>query len=92
MAKKETNFFTYKDSKGKETKYEILFEFDSNETNKSYIVYTDNTTDAEGLIKTYASIYIEEDDRLQLIPIEDEKEWNLVEKLFSQAIDEIEED
>lgn len=35
--------FTAKDEKGKIKTYEIIFKFDSNETNKSYLVYTDNT-------------------------------------------------
>ena len=40
------------------------------------------------MIKTYASIYEENDGVLKLTPIEDEKEWALVEKLIDQATDE----
>lgn len=88
--KKETSFFTVTNKDGKETEFEILFTFESDETNKKYIVYTDNTLDKDEYIKTYASIYEETDNVLKLTPIEDDKEWNLVEKLIAQATEEIE--
>ena len=53
----EKNTFTVLNDEGKEVTCEILFTFDSEETKKSYIVYTDNTTDEEGNVKVYASIY-----------------------------------
>ena len=88
--KKDLNYFTVTDSKGKETEYEILFTFESEDTNKKYIVYTNNEKDNEGMIKTYASIYEEEDDGvLKLTKIEDEKEWNVVEKLLNHATEDV---
>lgn len=36
---------------------ETLFTFENAETNRSYIVYTDNRTDDEGNTTVYASIY-----------------------------------
>lgn len=90
MSKKIENYFIVKDKNGKETKYEILFTFESEETNKKYIVYTNNELDKDEMIKTYASIYEENGKELKLTPITDDKEWNLVEKLIDQATDEIE--
>lgn len=90
MSKKIENYFIVKDKNGKETKYEILFTFESEETNKKYIVYTNNELDKDEMIKTYASIYEEDGKELKLTPITDDKEWNLVEKLIDQATDEIE--
>lgn len=87
--KKDLNYFTVIDSKGKEIEYEILFTFESEDTNKKYIVYTNNEKDKDGMIKTYASIYEEEDNILKLSKIEDEKEWNVVEKLLDHAAEEI---
>ena len=52
------------------------------------LVYTSNELDGDDMIKTYASIYEENDGVLKLTPIEDEKEWALVEKLIDQATDE----
>ena len=90
--KKDLNYFTVTDKNGKETEYEILFTFESEDTYKSYIVYTDNEQDQDGMIKTYASIYEENGKELKLSPITDDKEWNLVEKLIDQATDKYEED
>ena len=39
------------DENGKEIECEALFTFESEETKKNYIVYTDNTTDEEGNIR-----------------------------------------
>lgn len=88
----EMSYFTVTNKDGKTIKYEILFTFESEDTDKSYIVYTDNEQDKDGMIKTYASIYEENGKELKLTPITDDKEWNLVEKLIDQAADEINEE
>ena len=49
--------FTIVNDAGEEVECEILFTFDSDETKKSYIVYTDNSLDENGSTKVYASIY-----------------------------------
>lgn len=90
MTKKIENYFTVKDKNGKDIKYEILFTFESEDTGKKYMVYTNNELDSDDMIKTYASIYEEDGKELKLSPITDDKEWNLVEKLINQATDEIE--
>ena len=53
----EKNTFQVLDENGKEVTCEVLFTFDSEETKKSYIVYTDNTTDDDGNVRVYASIF-----------------------------------
>ena len=90
--KKDMSYFTVTDKNGKKIDCEILFTFESEDTNKKYIVYTDNEQDKDGMIKTYASIYEENGKELKLTPITDDKEWNLVEKLIDQAADEINEE
>ena len=90
MSKKDISYFTVTDKDGKKIDYEILFTFESDETDKKYIVYTDNELDKDEMIKTYASIYEEDGKELKLTPITDDKEWNLVEKLINQATEEIE--
>ena len=49
--------FTMVNEEGKEVKCDVLFTFDSDETGKSYVVYTDNTTDEDGYVKVFASIF-----------------------------------
>ena len=46
--KDETMTFKVINDEGKEVECEVLFTFESDETKKNYIVYTDNTTDEEG--------------------------------------------
>ena len=52
----DKNTFTVINEEGKEVVCNVLFTFDSDETKKSYIVYTDNTKDKQGNIQVYASI------------------------------------
>jgi len=77
---------------GKEIECEVLFTFDSDETEKSYIVYTDNTTDEEGNTKVYASIYNPDDEETKLIPIESDKEWKIIETILEELQNEIQGD
>ena len=68
------NSFTVINDEGKEITCDVLFTFDSDETKKSYIVYTDNTKDKEGNIQVYASIFNpESEDVTELLPIETEE-------------------
>ena len=80
-----------------EVEYEVLFTFESNETNKNYIVYTDNTTDEEGNIKVYASIYEPNEDgtindNTILKPIETDAEWKVIETILDELQKEPNED
>ena len=79
---KEKNVFTELDDNGNEVTCEILFTFDSEETKKSYMVYTDNTTDDEGNIKVYASIFDPNAKKTELIPIETDREWKIIETIL----------
>lgn len=93
MSEEKKGVFTIVDDKGKEIECEILFTFDSDETKKSYIVYTDNTLDEEGSTKVYASVYDPTGQNSALLPIETEKEWLVIENILSsvqQKIDEAE--
>ena len=67
------NTFTMLDENGVEVEYDVLFTFESDETKKNYIVYTDNTRDEKGNIEVYASIYHPEDNNGRLEAIETEK-------------------
>ena len=83
--------FTIVNDEGKEIECEILFTFDSDETKKSYIVYTDNTLDDEGSTKVYASVYDPTGQNPTLMPIETEKEWLVIENILSSVQQKVEE-
>jgi len=74
---------------GKEVECEVLFTFESDETKKNYIVYTDNTTDEDGNTKVYASIYTPDQDETKLEPIETDKEWKIIETILEELQKEI---
>ena len=69
---------------GKEIECEVLFTFESDETKKNYIVYTDNTLDEQGNTKVYASFYNPNEENTNLIPIETEKEWKIIETILEE--------
>ena len=83
MNEEKNRYFTVTDQSGSTVEYEILFTFDSDETGKSYIVFTDHTEDEEGSIVTYAAVYDKNGEVLELQDIETEQEWNLIENLLS---------
>ena len=90
MKDEKKGIFTIVNDEGKEIECEILFTFDSDETKKSYIVYTDNTLDEEGSTKVYASVYDPTGQNPALMPIETEKEWLVIENILSSVQQKIE--
>ena len=87
--KEETMTFKVVNDEGKEVECEALFTFESEETNKNYIVYTDNTLDEEGNTKVYASIYNPDQDETKLLPIETDKEWKIIETILDELQNEV---
>ena len=90
MEEKKNKFVVINDE-GKEIECEVLFTFESEETNKNYIVYTDNTIDEIGNIKVYASIFDPNNDTTKLDPIETEQEWNMIESILETLQEEAKE-
>ena len=86
--KEETMTFKVINDEGKEIECEALFTFESDETKKNYIVYTDNTIDEEGNTKVYASIYNPDQDETKLLPIETDKEWKIIETILDELQNE----
>jgi len=87
--KEEVMTFKVVDDEGKEVECEVLFTFESEETKKNYIVYTDNTLDEEGNTKVYASIYNPNEAETKLLPIETDKEWKIIETILEEIQSEV---
>lgn len=83
------NTFSMLDENGVEVVYDVLFTFESDETHKNYIVYTDNERDASGNIEVYASIYYPDDPHSKLEAIETEKEWKVIETILDTLQEEV---
>ena len=86
--KDEIMTFKVTNDEGKEVECEVLFTFESDETKKNYIVYTDNTIDDEGNTKVYASIYNPNEEETKLLPIESDKEWKIIETILEELQNE----
>ena len=83
------NTFSMIDENGNETVYDVLFTFESEETHKNYIVYTDNTKDQQGNVEVYASIYDPNDPHSRLEAIETEKEWKVIETILETLQEQV---
>ncbi len=79
--------FVVESDTGESTTCEVLFTFEAEDTGKNYIVYTDNTLDGEGNTKVYASIYNPDVDETKLLPIETDKEWEIIERILTELQD-----
>lgn len=87
--KEEKMTFKIFNDEGKEIECEVLFTFESDETGKNYMVYTDNSIDEEGNTRVYASIYNPEEAEPKLEPIETDKEWTIIETILNELQEEI---
>ena len=83
------NSFSMIDENGNEIIYDVLFTFESDETKKNYIVYTDNKRDEKGNIEVYASIYDPEDPKSKLEAITTDKEWKVIETILETLQEEV---
>lgn len=86
----KNSVFTAKDKDGKTATYEIIFKFDSDQTKKSYVVYTDHVKE-NGKMKVYANVYDKTGRNKELMPIETEEEWNTIEAFLSKLEGEVDE-
>lgn len=83
--------FKMVDENGKEKECEVLFTFESDETHKNYMVYTDNTFDEAGNTKVFASIFDPNDPNSKLLPIETEQEWSIIKTILAEIQNEVRE-
>lgn len=84
------NSFSMIDENGNEVVYDVLFTFENEETQKNYIVYTDNKVDeTTGNIEVYASIYDPNDEHSKLGAIETDKEWKVIETILETLQEEV---
>lgn len=82
------NTFKVRDSDGKEIEFEVLFTFESDETKKNYMVYTDNSKEEDGNVRVYASVFVPNAEPLELLPVETEREWKIIETILESIEEE----
>lgn len=84
----EKKKFIVLDENGQEVVCEPLFTFESDETKKQYVVYTDNSKDESGNVRVFASIYNNKKEGGELLPIKSEKEWKVIETILETIQEE----
>ena len=78
-------------NKGEKKTFYKLLEYDSEETGKHYLAYTDNEKDENGNLKAYGSIVIQDGPYMKLENITTEKEWKVIEVALRAIQDELKE-
>ncbi len=90
MISNEQMTFKIKGENGQDIECEVLCTFESDETKQEYMIYTDNSVDADGNVKIYASVYKSDEEPMTLKPIETEKEWKMVETILEEIQAQVE--
>ena len=86
---------TIVDENGNEQLCEILFYFHSDEFNKDYVLYYPiGEEDENGEIIVHASAFSQSDENTEgeLMPIETEEEWDVVEEMYNTFVQEQEDE
>lgn len=78
----DSNSLYVTDENGNEKKMIILFTFDTEVTNKQYVVFQNPELETG---EVYASAY---DDKGQLLPIETDEEWEMVEEVINTFVED----
>ena len=86
----DENLITLIDEDGNEQLFKELFTFDSDDYGKSYIfIYpAAQENDDSGDIQAYIVADNEDGDGQDLVPIEDDKEWDMVEQVLNTFLDD----
>jgi len=78
----EPNKFIFQKENGEQVECETVFSFYVKEADRNYILFTDNTYDENNNLKIY--VYYNSSDDETLLPVEDEEEFNMINRIFEQ--------
>ncbi|GGB28722.1 DUF1292 domain-containing protein [Virgibacillus dakarensis] len=91
MALEEKERIIIPDENGEEHLFEVLFTFDVDQTNQSYIAVVPVEQKDDDEVEVYAFRYEEKDtdeNDLSLFPIDSDEEWDMVEEMLNTLADE----
>ena len=81
--------FKATDKDGNEVEYEVIATYEDEETNKSYIVYTDKTFNENNNLKIYASLYKMNGENIKLFELENKDDKEIVEELIKEVVNSL---
>ncbi|RCW65279.1 DUF1292 domain-containing protein [Saliterribacillus persicus] len=90
MALEEKERIIIPDEKGEEHLFEVLFTFDVDETEHSYVAVVPADQKDDDEVEVFAFRYEEKanEDDLALFQIDSDEEWDMVEEVLNTLIDE----
>ncbi len=77
------------ESEGNNIVCDIISLFKDEKTNNDYLIYTDNTTDLDGKKNIYGSRYKNNNGQIELLEIENDSEWDLIDEKIRGIDNEI---
>lgn len=95
MSLEEKERIIIPDDNGEEHLFEVLFTFDVDDTDQSYIAVVPVEQAEDEEVEVYAFRYEEkenDEDDLSLFPIESDEEWEIVEEMLATLAEEDEDD
>lgn len=75
----DTQRITIQTEEGTEVEANVVTFLKDNETGKEYVLYTIDE-DVEGDVEVYASVFVEKENEYELLPIESDEEWKLIQE------------
>lgn len=80
------------DDDGNEEAFEVIMRFELDDgTDRKYLMVVPAEEDGDEEQEVFAFRYQEENEEIQLFPIEDQAEWDMVEETFNTLIGEFDE-
>lgn len=95
MSLEEKERIIIPDDNGEEHLFEVLFTFDVDDTDQSYIAVVPVEQAEDEEVEVYAFRYEEkenDEEDLSLFPIESDEEWEMVEEMLATLAEEDEDD
>ncbi|WP_239254032.1 DUF1292 domain-containing protein [Listeria ilorinensis] len=88
------NIILIQNEEGVEEEFEILFDFDSEAFEKSYVLYFPAGASDDEEIEIMASSYIQDEEGKQgrLEPVETDEEWDMIEEILATFLAEEDEE
>lgn len=71
---------------GKEVEFSVTLTFNSEQTNKNYIVCSDGSKDSSGNVEQYVFSYDINKSEYELNPITDAEEWKMVNEVCQELL------
>lgn len=81
----DTQKITIQTEEGTEVDANVVTFLKDDETGKEYVLYTiDDLASSSDDVEVYASIFVEKEDSYELLPIENDDEWKLVQEQIAK--------